>query len=307
MKKLLVSRRAALCLAILAALAWPAAGRAQGIFGSTTPAPAAQDSATPGPQAIPLPEVPLKTDEALARLQTIETQLSVDPDLALIEDELPDELAAVSRAHDRLRRIVMENISLRELWNLTAIWQSHEERLGGWTEAFEDELRSVARAAEAGRGIRDTWRLTSESIVREEAVPRPLVEQTDRVLSATDSLETIIVGRLAYLLGVKSELDDGLVGVRQVLGELEAARTSVRGRMLSATRRRCGRPLRSGTNPCLRERLASGVKNATPSPPSPRRTPGSSCSAPFCSSCSCFLRFDFVSESALSWIRQTRW
>ncbi len=234
MKKSRVSRRAALCLAILAALAWPAAGRAQGIFGSTTPTQAAnQDSAASGPRAISLSEIPLKTEEALARLQTIETQLSVDPDLALIEDDLPDELVSVSRDHERLRLIVLENLSIRELWNLTAIWQSHEARIGRWARAFEDELREVARVAEVRGGIRDTWRLTAESLAREGAVPQPLVEQADRVLSAADSLDTIVRARLAYLFGVKSQLDDGLEGVRHVLGELEAARASVRGRMLT--------------------------------------------------------------------------
>jgi len=233
MENVKVSRPGSLCLAIVVALAWPVAGRAQGIFGSTNPAPAAsQDSAAHGPQAIPMSEIPLKADEALARLQTIETQLSVDPDLALIEEDLPDELVSVSGAHDRIRLIVLENLSIRELWNLTAIWESHETRLGRWAKDFEDELVGVGRVAEAGRDIRDTWRLTS-SLVREEAAPPPLVEQIERVLSATDSLEIIVRSRLTYLLGVKSELDDGLEGVRHVLGELEAARASVRGRMLT--------------------------------------------------------------------------
>jgi hypothetical protein len=89
-------------------------------------------------------EIPLTVDESLARLQSIRTQISEDPDLALIEDDLPDELAAVSRAHERLGRIVLENLSIRELWNLNAIWRAHEERLDRWTAAFDDELRGVA-------------------------------------------------------------------------------------------------------------------------------------------------------------------
>ena len=222
----------------MASLAWPGAGRAQGLFSSTTPStapPAQQDSAAPGPQAIPLSEIPLRVDGALARMHAIETQLSMDPDLALIEGVLPDELSAIGRAHERLGRIVLENQSIRELWNLTAIWQGHEERLVGWTSSFDDELREVSRVAEIGGNIRDTWRLTSESIEREDEVPQPLVEQTERVLSATAALEAIVRTRLTYLLGVKSELEDGLDGVRHVLGEIESARASVRGRILTRT------------------------------------------------------------------------
>ena len=223
-----------LILAVLGLLALPATGGAQGILSSTTPSPAAQqDTAAPGPQAIPLSEIPLRANDALARLQAIETQLSVDPDLTIIENDLPDELAAVSDAHERLGRIVLENAAIRELVNLMAIWEAHEERLSEWTVAFEDELREVGRVAEVGGSIRDTWRLTSESLARVEGEPHQLAEQTDRVLNATETLEVVIRSRLEYLLGVKSQLDDGLEGVRPVLIELQAARASVRGRMFS--------------------------------------------------------------------------
>ena len=234
MKMLRASCRLTLILAVLGLLALPATGGAQGILSSTTPSPAAQqDTAAPGPQAIPLSEIPLRANDALARLQAIETQLSVDPDLTIIENDLPDELAAVSDAHERLGRIVLENAAIRELVNLMAIWEAHEERLSEWTVAFEDELREVGRVAEVGGSIRDTWRLTSESLARVEGEPHQLAEQTDRVLNATETLEVVIRSRLEYLLGVKSQLDDGLEGVRPVLIELQAARASVRGRMFS--------------------------------------------------------------------------
>ena len=236
MERFGVARRTALCLAVLASLAVPVSGRAQGLFGSSarTPAPeAAQDSAQSAARPIPLSEIPLKADEALARLQTIATQLAVDPDLSLIEDKLPKELVAVSRSHERLQQIVMEHLSIRELWNLTGIWHSHEVTFDRWTRALEDELRDIERVAQDGNGIRDRWRLTSEALARADGVPRPLVERTDRVLAASDSLEMVIGARLSYLLGVKTELDDGLNGVRRVLADLEAARASVRGRMFS--------------------------------------------------------------------------
>jgi small-conductance mechanosensitive channel len=222
--------------AALAVLAWPGAVTAQGIFGSPTAPPAVQeDSAAAGPKAIPLSEIPLKVDEALARLQTIETQLSVDPDLALIEEDLPEAQRAVSRSHARIGQTVLAQLSIRELGNLTAIWESHESTLRGWADTFGDELRETARVAEIGEGIRDTWRVTSESLAREEDVPEAVVAQVERVLSATRGLESIIRNRLSYLVGVKSELDDGLDGVRHVLGELQAAQVSVRRRVLTRT------------------------------------------------------------------------
>ena len=238
MKRQSGSRRVVSALVVLGSLLSPAAGQAQGLFESSTPPPAPtaqQDSAVPGPQAIPLSEIPLRVDGALARLRAIETQLSMDPDLALIEDDLPDELSAIARAHERLGGLVLENQSIRELSNLTAIWQGHEERLTAWTRSFDDELREVSTVAEIGGGIRDTWRLTSESIERADEVLQPLAEQTARVLAATAALEAIVRTRLAYLLGVRSELEDGLQGVRHVLGEIEGARASVRGRIMTRT------------------------------------------------------------------------
>lgn len=221
-------------LVALAVLVGPGAAEAQGLFGTATWSPVAQeDSAGAGPRPIPLSQIPLKVDEALARLQTIETQLSVDPDLALIEEDLPEALRAVSRSHARIGQTVLEHLSIRDLYNLTAIWESHESTLGGWADAFEVELREIARVAEVGEGIRDTWRVTSESLAREEDVPEPVVEEVQRVLSATRGLESTVRNRLSYLVGVKSELDDELDGVRHVLGELDAAQASVRGRILT--------------------------------------------------------------------------
>jgi small-conductance mechanosensitive channel len=229
-------RLAAVGLSVVLTVGIPAQARAQGLFAKSpapAQAPATQDTVDAGPQAIPWSEIPLQTDEALARLHNIRTQMAADPDLALIEAELPDELEALSREHDRLSRIVLEHLSIRELWNLNAIWRSHEEKLASWASAFEDELQQIARVAEVGGNVRDAWRLTAESLADEDEPPQELVEQTERVLGAVDSLAVVVRARLGYLLGVKSQLDGALEGVRHVLTDVEAARASVRGRMFT--------------------------------------------------------------------------
>lgn len=234
MGELHAGRIAALGLTVAFTIAVPTSAPAQGLLTATaTPRAATQDTAAPQPQTIPLGEIPLRRDDALARLQTIETQMAVDPDLALIEADLPDELEALSRSHDRLRRLVLENLSIRELWNLNSIWRAHEEKLSRWASAFDGELEEVARVAEAGRSIKDEWRLTYEFLAGEDEAPQPLLEEVERVLGATDSLAVVVRNRLSYLLGVKSKLDGGLEGVRLVLDQIEAARASVRGRMFS--------------------------------------------------------------------------
>jgi small-conductance mechanosensitive channel len=226
-------RRTTLCLALLTSLAGPASGQAQGLFGSDPPSTPAQDTAAPAVQAVPVSEVPLRADETVARLQVMETQLSVDPDLVLIEERVPGELAEISRAHERLSHVVLEQLSLRELWSLTSIWKSHEGRLAGWVQVFDEELQEVAEVAEAGSAIRAAWRLTAEVLRDAEEAPDPLVEQATRVLDQADVLEAVIRDRLSYLVDVKSRLDEGLGGVRAVLAQVDRSRASVRGRVLS--------------------------------------------------------------------------
>ena len=104
------------CLAV--ALFLPAGGRAQGIFGQGQPVqapPERQDTAVAAPRPVPASEIPLRSREARSRLKAIETQLSFDHDIALIEAELPGELTAIAEANDRIGRTVLEGLSSREL------------------------------------------------------------------------------------------------------------------------------------------------------------------------------------------------
>lgn len=222
---------------LAAALLLPASGYGQGVFGQSQPAQATaqpQDTTAATPQAIPVSEIPLRSRAATARLQAIETQLSFDPDLALIEEELPAEQAAISRAHERLGRIVLEELSVRELGSLESVWQSHEGRLAGWLRTFEDELQELQDASEATREIRDRWQLTLDSL-DDEDVAEAVAEQTRMVLDSAVSLRRSQREQLEYVLGVKSRVDAALEGVRHVLRELATARASVRGRTLSRT------------------------------------------------------------------------
>ena len=228
---------AVLLTGLAAALLLPASGYGQGVFGQGQPAQAApqpQDTTAATPQAIPESEIPLRSRTARARLQAIETQLSFDPDIALIEEQLPAEQAAISRAHQRLGRIVLEELSARELGSLESVWQSHEGRLARWLRTFEDELQELQDASEATREIRDRWQLTLDSL-DDEDVAEAVAEQTRIVLDSAVSLRLSQREQLEYVLGVKSQVDDGLEGVRHVLRELATAQASVRGRTLSRT------------------------------------------------------------------------
>jgi potassium efflux system protein len=230
-------RLCAVLAGLAAALILPASGYGQGLFGQGQPtqaAPQPRDTAAAAPQAIPVAEIPLRSRTATARLQAIDTQLSFDPDLALIEEELPGEQAAISRAHERLGRMVLEELSSRELGALESVWQSHEDRLAGWLRTFEDELQELQDASEATREIRDRWQLTLDSL-DDEDVAEAVAEQTRRVLDSAVSLRRTQREQLEYVLGVKSQVDDTLEGVRRVLRELATARASVRGRTFSRT------------------------------------------------------------------------
>ncbi len=222
---------------LAAALLLPASGYGQGVFGQSQPAQAApqpQDTTAATPQAIPVSEIPLRSKAATARLQAIETQLSFDPDLALIEEEFPAEQAAISRAHQRLGRIVLEEQSGRELGVLESVWRSHEGRLANWLRTFEDELEELQDASESTRDIRDRWQLTLDSL-DDEDVAEAVAERTRSVLDSAVALRRTQRELLDYVLGVKYRIDDELAGVRHVLRELETARASVRGRTFSRT------------------------------------------------------------------------
>jgi len=229
--------RAVLLTGLAAALLLPASGYGQGLFGQGQPAQAApqpQDTTAATPQPIPVSEIPLRSRTARARLQAIETQLSFDPDIALVEEQLPAEQAAISRAHQRLGRIVLEESSSRELGSLESVWQSHEGRLAGWLRTFEDELQDLQDASEATREIRDRWQLTLDSL-DDEDVAEAVAEQTRTVLDAAVALRRSQREQLEYVLSVKSQVDEELEGVRHVLREIATARASVRGRMFSRT------------------------------------------------------------------------
>ncbi len=223
-------------LALLAMLAFPAllAPRylcAQGLrFPSAEPQQDTVRVVSEGPAAIPIAEVPLRAEDALARMRGLEMQVGTDPDVRIIESDLPNELAAISSAHQRVGRIIPEHLSLRELRVLTEIWRGHEDRLAGWGGTFEHEWVELQAAGEAVSDIRADWELTRDSAAAGEA-PVEVMDRIESVVDATESLDNALRDELAYLLGLESQLTDALDGVRQVLRELEDAQVSVRGRI----------------------------------------------------------------------------
>ncbi|MBT8477571.1 MAG: mechanosensitive ion channel, partial [Gemmatimonadetes bacterium] len=228
--------RALLLACFAVALCLPAGGHAQGIFGQGQPVqapPERQDTAAVAPRPVPASEIPLRSREALARLQATGMQLSFDPDIALIEEELPAELTAIAEGNERIGRAVLEGLSSRELSVLQSFWQSHEDQLQEWIETFEDELQEIQDASTATRTIRDRWQLTLDAVAGEDSVPEAVENQIRGVLDSAQALRRSQRSQLEHVLGVKARVDTGLEGVRLVLSEVERARASVRRRTLS--------------------------------------------------------------------------
>ncbi len=184
------------------------------------------------PRPIPISEVPLRADEAFSRMQALETQIRSDPDVSLIESNMPDELAAIASAHDRIGQIVLEHLSLRELRVLAELWRGHEDRLEGWGATFEHEWSELQSASSDVADIRASWDLTRDSAVADADTPTEVLDRIDAVIERTETLDRAIRDELSYLLGLETTLNDALDGVRTTTIELEDAQTSVRGRML---------------------------------------------------------------------------
>jgi small-conductance mechanosensitive channel len=210
----------------------PLDGRAQ-VVQPPAAAPVQQDTAAAEspPAAIPVQQIPFRADDAITRFRSLQTQIRVDPDISLIEDDLPHELAAISRSHSRVNHTVLEHMSLRELDVLAAIWRSHEERLVRWAETYEHEWLELQDASRAVVGLRSDWQLTLDELDQDPDTPRPLIDRTQSVVAASDDFDGQIRAKLESLLETEARLDDALGGVRQVLLELEDARASVRARI----------------------------------------------------------------------------
>ncbi len=187
------------------------------------------------PKAIPVADIPLRADQAISRLRSLQAQLGEDPDVAAIEQMLPGELELLAREHERVGRVFLELQSLRELQNLKGAWSRHEARLLDWKSTFQREWSWLRDAYADVAVFRQTWNLTREAEVAEPPVSDGIVERIDAVLASANDVEARIRRHLDWLLGLDQQIEEALSGINGVLRDVADAEEGVRARLLVRT------------------------------------------------------------------------
>jgi hypothetical protein len=178
------------CLAALAAiLCLGGVLAAQAL--EATPGPTTQNPVEPPPAPIPAEAIPEQFSRTAAVLRAVTSHTQPDPDIARLEQILPDVERDVQALLDATATSLRTHPSLSQLHDTQAPWVVATLQLRGWqaklrarSTQLEDDLRDVTRRAQE-------WRLTADAATANQ-LPQTIIEHIGKtsvaLTEATDRL-----------------------------------------------------------------------------------------------------------------------
>ncbi len=125
----------------------PAVGDAQAQAPSTAPAVGGNDSPsesnTAAPAAIPLAEIAIEAESALARVRDLQSETQDDPATESAAARLPALTREIDVRQRETRKVVAQRPSLEILGNLQADWRRQRRMLSSWTRDLATRVQSI--------------------------------------------------------------------------------------------------------------------------------------------------------------------
>jgi small-conductance mechanosensitive channel len=208
------------------------------------------------PEAIPLPEISLRSEQVAAQLRRIGRELEAAADADASERTLST-LAASDRALvERTDLTLRQGPQRRVVDALDDAWRArrggiakHEAAVAARAAVLEAEIQDLVRQ-------REVWRLTAEQ-AGSTGAPPALKQRAESTLAAIAATQQALERRRASLLDLQARVVGEIAVADTVLEEIEKYRKEVLGRLLVPDRRPIWHTLRSGAS--AGEALAGAV------------------------------------------------
>jgi small-conductance mechanosensitive channel len=202
---------------------------------ATPPAEAGAEQAEPEAptpaEAVRASEVASKAETTIARLREIRSGLGPNPDIVLINEELPGTTETIDQLQAEVGDRDLSQLNQAYLEDLQRRWSRQRTLLGKWKKVLEDRAKELGEWKTELEGFREEWEVVHDVLESSEEVPEALIARTDAVLADIDNLQTELNEVRAPVLTLQDRNLDEQNLVSERIAAIDAALVAARGRL----------------------------------------------------------------------------
>ncbi len=146
---------------------------------------------------------------------------------------MQDLLFQLGRRRAEFERRDLDEVASRALEDMRQEWLAFQLQLNGWQQRLITQAEAIVAERQRLREIRERWTETRQSAERFE-MPPALVQRTESVLLAEESLLSQVRFERDVVLTLQDQVSEEILAVSSVLQEIDQARESRLGGLLTA-------------------------------------------------------------------------
>ncbi len=206
--------------ALFAVLLVDAASAQEAALPPPDPPPAPAPAPTPAVEAIPIPEVAERSEEARSALRAIEQRSALDAEASAIATELAEGRARLRARIADGRRVLERGTTLAALSELALDWRATASDLGRKRAVLTRHAQTVEAQLDAVVALRERWEETRRKAL-EQGAPAAVTQAIDGLLSAIKETRRAVRDERSAALTLQNEIAQAELEVAELLDPID--------------------------------------------------------------------------------------
>ncbi len=161
----------------------------------------------PSPTAIPLGNVVAEAEKTSKTLQEIQTNLSDNPSVAIVQTKLPKLSEDLDLQLTETNQILTARPSLETLRKVEQDWKSLASNIPAWKKDLATNASVIDSQLQQLKDLTETWQLTITATEGAE-VPSEILQRIETTISAINQTKTQVAEKRAELLTLQNRLSE---------------------------------------------------------------------------------------------------
>ncbi len=174
---------------------------------NTNQTPIASPTPKPSPTAIPLGNVVTEAEKTSKKLQEIQTNLSNNPSITVVQTELPKLSEELDLRITETNQILTAQPSLETLRKVEQDWNSLASNIPAWKKDLTTNSTVIDSQLEQLADLSEMWQLTLKA-TEGAAVPPELSERITATISSIDQTKTKVEEQRTQLLTLQTRVSE---------------------------------------------------------------------------------------------------
>ena len=183
--------------------------------------------------AIAPADIPRQAEETMTELRNIRGRLQPEQELTSRARQVQDLLFDLRRRRADFERRGVDELSARALEDMRQEWLAVQLQLSNRQGRLVVQAEDIVGERLRLREIEEVWSETLQSAARFD-MPPALIQRTETVLRATESLTIQVRDERDVVLTLQDEVSEEILAVAEVLEEIDTARESMIEGLLTA-------------------------------------------------------------------------